>query len=803
MKISLKILLMTVTILALVSCSAKKTGNQKFSFKIAALQTGLALNGGSFVRATNATSTTLIKLDANDSAEFEYGTWEFQTVSFEGPGTFGGKRYCGKAQNVVLSEVAKDLKFNISEANCSTESFLSLISNINLKFNSNALLGVTALLPASGSITGSTLVTVYGSGFLSGITVTIGGSSCTGVILTDSTKLSCLTSAHSTGVTDVIVTNPGAAAVTGTSLYTYNAAPFLDYISPPGGPTTGGTVIYVTGTGFVTGATISLSGVPCLNPSVSSSVLMTCVSPANIPGTYSLSVSNPDNQTSSVAQYIYSVAPTITNVSPSGGSVAGGTTLTITGTNLLNTLSVTLGASLNCGTVVVVSPTTLTCITPTGSAGTYSVKVIKNDNQEVIMASAFTYSNAPVVSGVEFSYGSINGGDSLTINGSGFVNGSTAKVGGIPCTATTFLSTTSLTCITPAHANGLAEVKVTNPDSQYGTLANAFDYREPFVSTWRTTTPNESITLPLKSGAAYNFTVDWGDGSGVARITSYNDPDITHFYSIAGDYPVKLTGVADAWGGVSQVSKLKLISVANLGNMNWKDLSQAFYDNTNLVSFAGGVTTAVTNMSQMFYGTVQIISLNVSSFNTSQVTNMYGMFGHTNILTTLNLSNFDTGNVNNMSYMFEQNSLSSLNLSNFNTTNVTTMAFMFNGSSMLTTLDLSTFNTASVTDMTNMFQASSNLTNVNVSSFVTNNVTSMMMMFAYTGLTNLNLAHFNTSSVSNMNDLFRGSSNLTTLNLTGWNTTLSSSSTNVFLGTPITNTSITCNSGTIFGMLCN
>ncbi len=32
----------------------------------------------------------------------------------------------------------------------------------------------------------------------------------------------------------------------------------------------------------------------------------------------------------------------------------------------------------------------------------------------------------------------------------------------------------------------------------------------PFVSVWRTTAPSETITLPLRSGFNYNFTVDWG-----------------------------------------------------------------------------------------------------------------------------------------------------------------------------------------------------------------------------------------------------------------------------------------------------
>lgn len=781
MQTSLKILFMTVSMLALVSCSAKKSGNQKFRFTVSAIQTGLPINGGSFVRAINATSTSIIKLDATDSAEFEHGTWEFQTVSFEGPTTFGGKRYCGRAQNVVLSEAARDLSLNISEANCLSEPFISLISSINSKFNTNAALGIATVTPSSGSIAGGNTVTIYGSGFLTGVTVTIGGNACTTVTLIDPTSLTCMTSAHGAGQTDVVVTNPGATPVTGANLFTYNGAPYLSSISPIGGAISGGTVVTITGTGFITGATAYIGGVPCASTTVTSPILATCTTPAGTPGIYNIGVTNPDGQVSPTAQFTYSAPPTISGVTPANGPLAGGTTITINGTNLTNTTSVKLAGSITCNSLTNVSPTSVTCITPSHSAASVSVTVVKGDGQETTLASAFNYANAPIVSSVDFNYGDIAGGTLVTINGSNFANGAAVYFDNIGCNSITFINSSSITCVTPSHAAGSVSVKVMNPDSQYSTLASAFNYRQSFISVWRTTTPGESITLPLKSIANYNFEVSWGDGSS-SRITSFNDPDITHVYSATGDYTVKMSGVAEAWGGFSQVSKLNLISVVNLGDMSWIDLSQAFYDNSNLVSFAGGVTTSVTNMDSMFYSTTSITTLDVSSFNTSNVTNMHAMFGHINILQNLNLVNFNTVNVTNMSFMFEQNSLPTLNLSSFNTSNVTTMAFMFNGSSSLATLDLSSFETTNVTDMTNMFQSSGALTSINVSSFVTTNVTSMAMMFAYTGVTTLDLSHFNTSNVSNMNEMFKNTTNLTSLNTTGWDITLASSSIDVFTG---------------------
>ena len=48
----------------------------------------------------------------------------------------------------------------------------------------------------------------------------------------------------------------------------------------------------------------------------------------------------------------------------------------------------------------------------------------------------------------------------------------------------------------------------------------------PFISVWKIDEAGDSITLPLREGFNYNFTVDWGDGS-ISEVTSYDNVDIT------------------------------------------------------------------------------------------------------------------------------------------------------------------------------------------------------------------------------------------------------------------------------------
>ena len=86
----------------------------------------------------------------------------------------------------------------------------------------------------------------------------------------------------------------------------------------------------------------------------------------------------------------------------------------------------------------------------------------------------------------------------------------------------------------------------------------------------------------------------------------------------------------------------------------------------------------ITNMGSMFCYCENLLSLDLSNFNTKKVTNMSNMFYYCSKLTVLDLSNFNTTKVTNMYGMFSWCiSLTNLNLSNFNTENVTNMSYMF------------------------------------------------------------------------------------------------------------------------------
>ena len=189
-----------------------------------------------------------------------------------------------------------------------------------------------------------------------------------------------------------------------------------------------------------------------------------------------------------------------------------------------------------------------------------------------------------------------------------------------------------------------------------------------------------------------------------------------------------------------------------------EDSNRMFRDLSNLISLdvSSFDTSKATNMETMFSRMSNLTTLNLSNFDTSKVTSMIGMFFDTHELTSLNVSNFDTSQVTNMSYMFDNvSNLLTLNVSNFDTSKVTNMRYMFSNMRNLTSLDLSNFNTSKVTNMDEMFSNMFNLTSLDLSNFNTSKVTSMYFMFyGMHSLTTLDLSNFDTSNVWDMCNMF-------------------------------------------------
>jgi uncharacterized repeat protein (TIGR02543 family) len=97
------------------------------------------------------------------------------------------------------------------------------------------------------------------------------------------------------------------------------------------------------------------------------------------------------------AQWVSDV--TITSVSETSGSPAGGTSILITGTNFASGATVTIGG-VPCTSVVVVSSTSISCVTPAGSPGTSADLVVTNtDSGTATLPGAISYVPDPETPG--------------------------------------------------------------------------------------------------------------------------------------------------------------------------------------------------------------------------------------------------------------------------------------------------------------------------------------------------------------------------------------------------------------------
>src|SRR5690348_9874099 len=335
---------------------------------------------------------------------------------------------------------------------------------------------VTGVSPNTASTLGGTTVTITGTNFAAGATVKFGTTAATNVTVTNSTTITATSPAGTAGPVTVTVTNPDTQSGSLASGFTYVVpVPTVTGVSPNTGSTSGGTAVTITGTNFVSGATVTFGTAAATNVVITSSTQITATTPAGSAGAVTVTVTNPGPKSGSLASaFTYIIAPTVSGVSPNNGPAAGGTSVTITGTNFASGATVTFG-TVAATSVVATNSTTITATTPANAAGAVAVTVTVN-GQSGSLASGFTYVVPPTVSSVSPNSGSTTGGTAVTIMGTNFASGASVTFGTAAATNVVVASSTQITATTPAGSAGAVTVTVTNPGAQSGALTNGFTY---------------------------------------------------------------------------------------------------------------------------------------------------------------------------------------------------------------------------------------------------------------------------------------------------------------------------------------
>lgn len=252
---------------------------------------------------------------------------------------------------------------------------------------------VTMVSPSSGSTAGGDMVTITGTGFTGASQVTFGTGTPASFTVNSPTQITATSPAHAAASVDVrVTTSVGQSAKVAADKFTYVAAvPVITSVSPSSGPTGGGTVVIITGSGF-NGTGQVLFGTTASGFTVNSATQITATSPAHAAGVVDVRVSASGQSAKSVAdKFTYvSAGPTVTSVSPSSGSHAGGTVVTITGTGFTGVTQVLFGAKSAGFTVN--SPTQISATAPKHAVATVDVQVVASSGESAkVAADKYSY----------------------------------------------------------------------------------------------------------------------------------------------------------------------------------------------------------------------------------------------------------------------------------------------------------------------------------------------------------------------------------------------------------------------------
>ncbi|MFJ7200668.1 MULTISPECIES: IPT/TIG domain-containing protein [unclassified Streptomyces] len=241
--------------------------------------------------------------------------------------------------------------------------------------------------PNQGSTGGGTTVTITGTN-LSGATAVHFGSKLATITANTATSVTAI-SPSGAGTVNVTVTTPG-----GTSnplAFFYVGAPFKSGLSPVSGVTAGGNVVTINGTGLSTATAVNF-GTVSATPTVVNDSQLTVTVPAGLAaGPVGVSVTTAGG-TNNGLSYTYVDGPTIGTLTPASGPASGGTAVTIPGTSLTTTQSVTFGGVP--APFSVVDDTTVSAVTPPGTVGPVDV-IVTTSGGSATETGGFTYAAGP------------------------------------------------------------------------------------------------------------------------------------------------------------------------------------------------------------------------------------------------------------------------------------------------------------------------------------------------------------------------------------------------------------------------
>ncbi|MEU7633740.1 IPT/TIG domain-containing protein [Nocardia sp. NPDC049220] len=348
---------------------------------------------------------------------------------------------------------------------------------------------LTGVSPSQGPTSGGTSVTLTGTNLTDATAVSFGATAATSFTVNSATQITAVAPAG-TGAVQVTVTTVGGTS-NGVS-YTYVAIPILTSVSPIAGPVAGGTTVTLAGMGLAATTAVSFGSAAAISFTVVSDTHVTAVAPGGT-GIVQVTVTTAGG-TSNGVPYTFLAGPSLNGVSPDQGPSAGGTSVTLTGTNLTGATAVSFDTTAAIS-FTVDSATQITAVAPTG---TCTVQITVTTAGGASNGVRYSYVAVPALIVVSPMSGPAVGGNTVTLAGTNLTRVTAVTFGAIVAASFTVVSDTQITVVAPA---GAGQVPVTVTTS--GGTSDSVFYSYIEAATLGTPTPavgptsgGTSVTIP-------------------------------------------------------------------------------------------------------------------------------------------------------------------------------------------------------------------------------------------------------------------------------------------------------------------
>lgn len=205
--------------------------------------------------------------------------------------TIGGvsASYAVQDQNHVLATVPSSLSTGAKDVRVTSTSHGSATLTFGFTVT-NPPVTISSVSPSQFFQDTAATITITGTNFINVTSVTIGGTTCTSVVVSGSTQITCTTPAKAAGSYTLTVTTAAHGSASTTFNYIANPPVTITSVSPARGVQNTTHAITITGTNFINVTSVTIGGTACTGVSVPNSTQITCTTPSKPVGSYSLFV---------------------------------------------------------------------------------------------------------------------------------------------------------------------------------------------------------------------------------------------------------------------------------------------------------------------------------------------------------------------------------------------------------------------------------------------------------------------------------------------------------------------------------